>query len=246
MIKLKTLQEIQIMREGGKISVLALKKVLEAVKSGVTLAQLDKIAEEIIIKNDAQASFKTVDNYKYTTCVNINEGIVHGIPNNYVIKRGDLVSVDLGALYKGFHTDVSYTVEAETYQEHKFLETGKQALELALEKCIVGNTIGDISNAIQKYVEITGYSVSRELVGHGIGRALHEDPYVACYGRKGRGIALQEGMVFAVEVIYQKGRPDLVLADDGWTLKTADNSLSALFEVTVAVGRDKPLILTEI
>lgn len=234
------------MKEGGKISVLALKAVLSAVDEGITTLELDKIAQDTILKNGAKPSFKTVDDYKYTTCININAGIVHGLPSYYKLKKGDLVSIDLGALYKGFHTDLSYTIEVSTKNEQKFLNTGLEAMRAGVFECIDGNRMGDVSFAIQSIIEEAGYSVSRDLVGHGIGKDLHEDPYVPGYGKRDKGIELKEGMVIAVEAIYQKGRPRLVLEPDNWTLTTADDSLSALFEQTVAITKKGPLILTEI
>ena len=234
------------MKEGGKISVLALKAVLVAINEKITTLELDRIAENVILNSGAKPSFKTVDDYKYTTCININAGIVHGLPSRYKLKKGDLVSIDLGALYKGFHTDLSYTVEVGTKNEHKFLNIGLEAVKSGIFECIDGNRIGDVSSAIQSTIESAGYSVSRDLVGHGIGKDLHEDPYVPCYGKRGHGIRLTEGMVIAVEAIYQKGRSKLVLEPDNWTLSTADGSLSALFEQTVAITKNGPLILTAI
>jgi methionyl aminopeptidase len=246
MIHIKNSTEIQIMKEGGHISATALAEVLKNLRPGVTLLELDKIAERTISSLGGTSSFKTVDDYRFTTCLNVNEGIVHGLPNKYVVKVGDLVSVDLGALYKGFHTDLSYTVEVGTNKESKFLDIGKKALEDGISKCVLDNRIGDVSYAIQRIVESAGYTVSRDLVGHGVGKELHEEPYVPGYGKPGKGIQLKEGMVLAVEVIYQKGRPEIELAQDGWTLKTVDNSLSGLFESTVAITKDGPLVLTQI
>lgn len=244
MIHIKTPQEIEIMRESGKIAALVLKNIVAAVRVGVTLKELDKIAERTILDSGAKPSFKMVEDYQYTTCLNINAGVVHGIPNNYILKKGDLLSIDLGAFYKGFHSDLSWTLEIESNNEQNFLETGKKALEAAIFSCIVGNHVGDISNAIQVIVERAGYSVSRDLVGHGVGKDLHEDPYVPGYGKKGSGPLLKEGMVLAVEVIYQKGNPKLVLENDDWTLSTADGSLSGLFEHSVAITKNGPIVLT--
>ena len=244
MIKIKTRNEINLMAEGGKISALALSEILNNIKVGMTTLNLDSLAENVIKSHNALPSFKTVDGYKYSTCININGGLVHGIPNDYKIKKGDVVSVDLGVLYKGFHTDLSYTVEAETNKHAKFLETGIQALEQGIFYCALGNKIGDISNSMQKVIERAGYSVSRDLVGHGIGIDLHEDPYVPGYGSKNLGFELKEGMVLAIEIIYQKGKPKLKLANDGWTIETLDGSLGALFEHTVAVTVGGPLVLT--
>jgi methionyl aminopeptidase len=244
MIRIKTLQEIELMGESGKIAAKALKNVIAAVRVGVTLKELDKVAEDTILGAGAKPSFKIVEDYQYATCLNINAGVVHGIPSNYRLKKGDLLSIDLGAFYKGFHSDLSWTLEIESNKEQKFLETGKKALTEAISNCIAGNHVGDISNAIQSVIEGAGCTVSRDLVGHGVGRDLHEDPYLPGYGKKGSGSLLKEGMVLAIEVIYQKGNPKLVLEDDDWTLSTADSSLSGLFEHSVAVTKKGPVVLT--
>jgi methionyl aminopeptidase len=245
MIHLKTPQEIGLMRESGIIAASALKNVISEVKVGVTLLELDKIAEKTILEAGAKPSFKMVEDYPFTTCLNINSGVVHGMPSKYVLKSGDLLSIDLGAFYKGFHSDLSWTIEVGSDKEQKFLETGKKALNSAIFSCIVGNHVGDASNAIQTTVEAVGYTVSRDLVGHGLGRELHEDPYVPGYGKKGSGPLLKEGMVLAIEVIYQKGKPRLVLERDNWTLSTADGSLAGLFEHSVAITENGPIVLTE-
>ncbi len=245
MIHLKSDLEIELMQRGGEITSAVLQTLIRAVKVDTKLIDLDSLAEEEILKLGAEPSFKTVDNYPYTTCINVNEGIVHGMPNEYKLKKSDIVSIDIGSLYKGFHTDLSYTLEVETDYESTFLKTGKLALEKAISSCKLGNRIGDISASMQQEVESKGYSVSEMLVGHGVGRKLHEDPYVPCYGVFGTGHKLKAGMVLAIEVIYQKGRPDLVESSDGWTLKTADGSLSALYEKTVALTRAGTVVITE-
>ena len=245
MINIKTPEEIEIMRIGGGISAGALKEAFLHVKAGVTTKAIDSVVEEYILSHGATPGFKTVENYPYATCINVNAGIVHGVPNKYVLKRGDIVSIDLGALYKGFHTDLSYTIEVETDNEAKFLNAGKHALEKAIMMCRVGNRIGDISSTIQTLVEGQGYTVSELLVGHGVGRELHEDPYVPCLGVSGTGPHIKAGMVLAVEVIYQKGKPDIMLEPDGWTYSTSDGSLSALFEKTVAIEKSGFSVLTD-
>lgn len=245
MIQTKTPQEIELMSKSGQIASEALREVLRRIDVGVKTIDLEKIADDYILSKGATASFKTVDGYSFATCINVNDGIVHGIPSNYEIKKGDLVSVDLGALLNDYHSDISYTVEVGTKKETDFLELGKRALNSAIEKCVVGNTVGDISYQMQRPVEEMGFSVSRELVGHGIGRNLHEDPYVPCYGKPGKGPVLKEGMALAIEIIYQKGKPELFVEADDWTLSTADRSLSALFEKTVAVTKNGPKLLTD-
>jgi len=245
MITFKSAKDIKIMKEGGKVAAGVLCKVLENVKPGITTLELDTIAEDFIVKCGMKPSFKTVENYSFATCININEGLVHGLPSKYRLKKGDLVSIDLGVYYKGLHTDLSYTVEVETQNEGDFLNAGKKALDEGIKKCVVGSRVGDISSAMQIVVEKAGYSVSRDLVGHGIGRKLHEDPYIPCYGRSGRGAELKEGMTLAVEIIYQKGDYSIKVLGDNWTIVTEDGSLAGLFEHTVVVTKNGPVVLTK-
>ena len=233
------------MQEGGRISAMALAEVVKNVKPGVTLFELDQIAEKVMLKNGAEASFKRVYGYKYATCINVNEGIVHGIPTVRKVKKGDLVKIDLGAFYKGFNTDLSYTLEVESDKQAKFLNAGKEALRAAIDMCKAGEKIGTVSHTIQAVIEANGYTVSRELIGHGVGKELHEDPEIPGYGLVGSGVTIKEGMVFALEVIYQKGKPAIAYEKDGWTIITKDRSLSGLFEHTVAVTATKTEILTD-
>jgi len=232
------------MQEGGKIARKAVDEALKRAKAGMSTLELNNIAEKIITDMGGVPCFKGYEGFPFATCININEGVVHGVPNKYKIQRGDIVSVDLGVLYGGLNTDVSESFEVETDAHRKFLDTGRKALENAIKVCVTGNKIGDISNTIQKTIESGGFSVSRDLAGHGVGREIHEDPYVECFGRPGKGHELKEGMTLAIEIIYQKGRPELHLAKDGWTLSTKDGSLSGLFEKSVAVTRQGVLVLT--
>jgi methionyl aminopeptidase len=244
MILIKTPQEIESMLESGKIARKAVNESVRQAKVGMTTLELNNIAEKIIVEAGGIPCFKGYEGFPFATCININSGIVHGIPNNYRIQRGDVVSVDLGVLFRGLNTDVSESFEVETHNQDSFIEIGRKALENALEVCVIGNKIGDISYTIQRTIENAGFSVSRDLAGHGVGREIHEDPYVECFGRPGKGHEIKEGMTLAIEIIYQKGRPDLVLAKDGWTLSTKDGSLSGLFEKSVAVTRQGVLVLT--
>jgi methionyl aminopeptidase len=243
-IPIKTPEEIELMAEGGKIIVEVLKKVLTAIKPGVTTMELEEIADSAITFSGAKPSFKTVKGFDFAACINVNEGLVHGLPGGYVIKVGDLVSVDMGAFYKGFHTDLAYTVEVESSKHKNFLEAGEIALEAGISQCKVGNHIGDISSAMQKVIEKSGFTVSRDLVGHGIGKELHEDPHVPGYGKPGEGPEIKEGMLFALEIIYQTGSPEIAIAEDDWTIKTADGSIGGLFEHTVAATKGGPKVLT--
>lgn len=244
MILIKSQQEIEAMVEGGKIARKAVDEAVRQARVGMTTLELNNIAEKIITDAEGIPCFKGYEGFPFPTCININEGIVHGVPTKYKLKKGDVVSVDLGVLYKGMNTDVSESFELGTHHQDKFLEAGRQALANAIEMCAVGNKIGDISNAIQTTIQRAGFSVSRDLAGHGVGRQVHEDPYVECFGKPGRGYEIKEGMTFAIEVIYQKGRPELHLAKDGWTLSTKDVSLSGLFEKSVAVTKQGVLVLT--
>lgn len=245
MIPIKTPKEIEKIASAGKIAQGALQAALKEVKPGITTSELDKIAEDYILKNGATPGFKTVEDYNYTTCINVNEGLVHGLPNEYKLKKGDLVSIDLGAYLDGWHSDLSYSTEVETQNHKEFLKIGKNALDAGIKAFEVGNRLGDVGYAMQSVVEKAGYTVSRDLVGHGIGRELHEEPYVPGYGRPGKGLEIRPGMVFAIEIIYQKGDPEIAILDDEWTLVTADGSLSGLFEHTVAATEAGPRILTK-
>lgn len=245
--------ELSLIRQSGKISSQVLKKVLQNIKVGISGLELDAIAEKEIDRLGGQPSFKTVPGYKWASCITINEQVVHGIPTERLIEEGDLVSVDLGTVYKGWHTDCAWSVLVrgkgergeETKVKQKFLEIGEQALWEGIDQAVDGNRVGDISNAIQSRVEGAGYSVVRSLVGHGIGRNLHEDPQIPCFGEKGSGIKLQSGMTLAIEVIYTSGKADVMLDKDGWTFKTTDNSWGGLFEMTVIVGKREVGVLTD-
>ena len=238
-------KKFENMKKAGEISSSALKKVLDEVKPGVTLSDLDALAEKEILAKGAEPAFKRVSDYDYATCINVNEGLVHGIPNNYALKSGDIVSIDLGAYYNGFNSDQCWTVEVETNEHAEFLETGRVALKKAIKQARKGNKIGDISNAIQTTIEKKGYSVSRELVGHGVGKTLHESPFVPGFGDIDSGKKLKEGMTLAIEVIYQKGKYPITTAKDGWTVQTADNSLAAVFEHSIGITLDEPLVFTD-
>lgn len=244
MILIKTPQEIETMQAGGKIACKAVDEARRQARVGMTTMELNNLAEKVILDAGGKPCFKGFEGFPTATCININEGIVHGLPGKYKLKTGDIVSIDLGVLYKGMITDISDSFELVTQSQTKFLDAGREALRLAVEACVLGNTIGDISHTIQSIIENAGYTVSRDLAGHGVGRELHEDPFVTCFGRRNKGEKLVEGMTLAIEIIYQKGRPELVLDADGWTLKTLDGSLAGLFEKSVAVTRQGVLVLT--
>ncbi|MBI2334828.1 type I methionyl aminopeptidase [Candidatus Daviesbacteria bacterium] len=237
--------ELKLMRESGKIAATALKEALEAVKVGVSELEVEKKAREKIYKLGGDLSYKTVPNYKFATCITVNEQVVHGIPTERKFERGDLVSVDLAVVYKGWHTDCAWSVLLGKDQDkEKFLKTGEEALYEGIAQAVEGGRVGDISNAIQTKVEGSGYHVVRSLVGHGIGRSLHEPPEIPGFGVKHTGAFLKRGMTLAIEVIYARGTPDVILDHDGWTYYSADRSWAAVFEMTVAVGKEKAEILT--
>jgi methionyl aminopeptidase len=256
MIKIKTPEEIKIMQQGGKILAVAIKKVVENIKPGVSELDLEKIATEEITRHGAEPAFKRVRGYDYALCISTNDVIVHGIPGKYKFKLGDVVGIDCGVYYKGFNTDTSETLRVSANNEKlitnnedeigRFLEIGRRALFEAINEAIVGNRVGNISKKIQDIVEGEGYSIVKTLVGHGVGKDLHEEPEIP--GFLDRKIdntpLLKEGMTLAIEVIYNMGKAGTVLAGDNWTIKTKDGSLSGLFERTIAVTKDGPVILT--
>jgi methionyl aminopeptidase len=254
MIPLKDDNQIRIMAEGGQILAGVLKKTLGSVKPGISKAELDKIAEEEIVEKGGEPSFKMVRGYHWTSCITVNSEVVHGIPNDYKIRPGDIVGIDLGIYYKGFHTDVSWSIlvpggpKKDELEKKKFLQAGEEALTAAIKKALVGNYIGQISQEIQNRIEAAGYHVVRELTGHGVGKVLHEDPSIPGYLDQNyqKTTKIQSGMVLAIEIIYTLGKPDIVLEADGWTITTKDGKISALFEGTVAVGPSGPLILTKL
>lgn len=242
----KTKEEIRIIREAGRISALAMKEVEKFIRPGNTTLQIDKVVESVFKKHGADSAFKKVENYQYSICSTPNDWVVHGIPADYKLKDGDIVGIDLGALYKGYNSDMAdtFTVGNVGPETKKFLETGEKALWQAIKQAKPGNHVGDISNKIQTIVEGAGYSVVRELVGHGVGKELHEEPMIPGRGKKGTGLRLEEGMVIAVEVIYNLGKPGIVMLPDGWTIATKDGSLAGLFERTIAITKKGPVVLT--
>lgn len=244
-MKLRNPYELTLMRKSGEISAKVLKRALEEVKVGVSELEVDKITASEICKLGGSLSYKTVPNYKFATCITVNEQVVHGIPTDRKFVSGDLVSVDLAAAFKGWHTDCAWTIlVGKDSEKEKFLLVGEQALWEAIAQAVEGNRVGDISYTIQAKVERAGYQVVRSLVGHGIGRSLHEEPEIPGYGKKGTGMILKAGMGLAIEVIYTKGSSEVVLDEDGWTFTTQDKSWGGLFEMTVIVGKTQAEVLT--
>lgn len=250
MVVLKTNRELLLMSEACKISAEALKLAGEAVKPGVTTAEIDKIAYDFIIKSGATPNFLNYGGFPATACISINDEVIHGIPSKKrVIREGDLVSIDLGASIHGFNGDNAATFIAggKTDPEAKRLcEVTEQSLYEAIKVALPGNRIGDIGHAVQRYVEANGFSVVRDFVGHGVGAKLHEDPSVPNFGTSGRGLRLLPGMTIAIEPMVNQGTFQVKTMPDGWTVKTRDGKLAAHFEHTVAVTKDGPVILTRI
>ena len=246
MISYKTREEAEIIRESAQILGKAHGEVAKWVKPGIATKKLDQIAEEFILDNGGVPSFKNYNGFPATLCISVNENVVHGFPGDYIPKEGDIISVDCGVYYKGFHSDSAYTYPIGTVDEEvlNLLKRTKESLYLGIEKAVYGNRIGDISNAVQTYVESFGYGVVRELVGHGLGRNLHESPEVPNYGKKGRGPILKEGLVIAIEPMINLGVRNVVQEADGWTIRTRDRQPSAHFEHTVAIFKDETLVLT--
>jgi len=246
MIDYKTEEEIEIQRESSLLVGKTLAEVAKLIQPGVTTLELDKVAEEFIRDHHAIPGFKGYNGFPNSLCTSVNEQVVHGIPNNKPLKNGDIVSVDCGVLKNGFYGDSAYTfavgeVSAEIQQ---LLDVTKQSLLLGMEQAIVGNRIGDIGYTIQKYCESFGYGVVRELVGHGLGRSLHESPEVPNYGRKRSGLKLKEGLVLAIEPMINLGVKEVKQLSDGWTIVTADGKPSAHFEHDVAIRKGKVLVLS--
>lgn len=244
-MRLRNQYEMDLIRKSGKIASAALKKSLEAVKAGVSELEIDKIAEKAIYALSGDLSYKTVPNYKYATCITVNDAVVHGIPTDRKFVTGDIVSIDLAVVYKGWHTDTAWTILiGQDPQKERFLQIGKEALWNGIAQAIDGKRIGDISAAIQNKIEDAGFHIVRSLVGHGIGRSLHEDPQIPGYGRSGTGAVLKSGMTLAIEVIYTRGTSEVVLGADNWTYSSADGSWGGLFEMTVIVGKKQAEVLT--
>lgn len=251
-MKSRNTYELRLIKRAGFIAALSLKKAIKAVKAGVTELEVNKIAEEEIYKLGGDLSYKSVPGYKFATCITVNDQVVHGIPTERKFEAGDLVSVDLAVVYKGWHADCAWSVLVEDgrlkveerEEKEKFLKTGQEALRDGISDALDGKKVGDISNAIQNRIEGAGYSIVRSLVGHGIGRSLHEQPEIPGYGQKGTGVKLKQGLTLAIEVIYTKGKGDVVLDSDGWTFKTIDGSWGAVFEMTVIVGRESAEVIT--
>jgi methionyl aminopeptidase len=246
MIFLKTDEQIELMRESNMLVAKTLGYITHMMKPGIKTLDIDKKAEEFIRDNGAEPGFKGYNTYPNTLCISVNNQIVHGLPSKYELKDGDIVSVDCGTLKNGFYGDSAYTFPIGNISDEvkKLLDITKECLYFGIEQAIVGARIGDISNAIQTHAEKNGFTVVRELVGHGIGKGLHEKPEVPNYGRKGVGTKLKKGLVIAIEPMINMGKKDIKQASDGWTICTSDNKLSAHYEHTVAIKPGQADILS--
>ncbi|MBY0469666.1 type I methionyl aminopeptidase [bacterium] len=247
MITLKSEREIDLMRKAGQAVALLLDEMEKMVRPGISTKELDKYAESRCKELGVIPVFKGYHGFPASVCISVNEQIVHGIPSSKkILKEGDIVGLDFGVSYEGWFGDSARTVPVGKINAvaQKLMDATKKSLHLGIEQCFEGNRVFDIGYAVQNYVESLGYSVVREFVGHGIGRALHEDPQVPNFGARGKGIPLKVGMVLAIEPMVNIGGPEVVVLDDGWTAVTKDKSLSAHFEHTVAITPAGPEILT--
>ncbi len=246
MIIYKSPAEIDVMREAGVILAQALAHLQSMARPGLTLLDLDREADRFIRGRGCIPGFVGYQGYQHAICTSVNDQVVHGIPTNRKLREGDLLSLDAGLIYRGFWADagLSVGIGKVSPQAQRLMDVTRESLDIGIGKAVVGNRIGDISAAVQRHVEQAGFSVVRQFVGHGIGRDMHEDPQVPNFGIAGQGPLLKPGMVLAIEPMVNAGGPDVALLGDGWTVVTADHSLSAYFEHSVAITPDGPEILT--
>ena len=248
MIILKSLNEIDVMKESGKICSRALQMAGKAVEPGVSTEQVDEVVRKYLASQGAVSSSLGYGGFPKNCCISINNEVVHGIPSNSrILKNGDIVSIDICSKFKGFHTDNAYTFACGEISENakSLLDATRESLYEGISKAKIGARIGDISSAVQEYVESRGYSVVRDFVGHGVGAQLHEDPSIPNFGKSGRGPRLMAGMTLAIEPMINEGTHEISILDDKWTAVTKDGKLSAHFEHTIAVTADGPVILTD-
>lgn len=246
MINYKSREEVEIIKEGAKILGMAHGEVAKQIKVGIKTLDLDKIAEEFIKDHGGIPSFKNYNGFPSSLCISLNENVVHGFPSDYELKEGDIISVDCGVFYKNFHSDSAYTYPIGDIgsELNQLLKVTKESLWKGIDAAVYGNRVGDISNAVQSHVDKFNYGIVRELVGHGLGKDLHESPEVPNYGKQGRGTKLNEGLVIAIEPMVNLGTRKVVQESDGWTIRTADRKPSAHYEHTVAVFKEGTEVLT--
>lgn len=253
MISLKTREEIEILAKGGAILATVLEDLEKKVAVGVTGKQLDAFAQEMLAEYKTTPSFlgygsKGHPPFPAALCVSVNDGVVHGLPNDVPFKKGDVVKLDLGLIYNGLFLDSAHTVAVGdiSAEAKQLLEATRESLELGIRQAVIGNTTGDIGAAIQEFIEGQGFGIVRQLVGHGVGHAVHEEPQVPNYGKPGKGVKLAEGLVIAIEPMVTIGDPAVYTDTDGWTVKTLEKGLAAHEEHTVAITKNGPRILTSI
>src|SRR5580700_10605515 len=248
MIYYKTPAEIELMRESAQLVSKTLAEAAKVLKPGVTTLQLEKLIDEYIRDHGAVPSFLNYRGYPFSSCTSVNDVVVHGFPNGEPLREGDIVSIDIGVIKKGYHGDHAYTfaIGDPGPEIRQLIRVTKESLYKGIEKAVAGGRVGDISYAIQEHTERKyGYGVVRELVGHGLGRSLHEDPQVANYGKRGSGIKLREGLILAIEPMINLGKRDVFTEPDGWTVRTVDHSVSVHFEHDVCIGKNKADILSD-
>lgn len=247
MVILKSADEIERMRESNEIVADVLSGLRDLVKPGVETLELDAYAESEAVRRKAVPAFKGYRNFPYSLCVSLNNEVVHGFPSKRLLREGDIVSVDFGVLYKGYYGDsaATFAVGKISNEAAQLIRVTRKALYKGIESAVPGKRLGDISSAIQKTAETSGYGIVRDFVGHGIGKALHEDPQVPNYGKKGRGIELKPGLVIAIEPMINEGTYEVRVQQDGWTVVTGDGRLSAHFEHSVAITDNGPIILSK-
>lgn len=247
MVNYKTSEEVELMRQSCLLVGETHAAIVKLIKPGVSTLHLDTVAEEFIRSNGAVPSFKNYNGYPFATCISVNDAVVHGFPNSKELKDGDLISIDIGVFKNGYHGDSAYTYAIGNISDEvkQLMRVTKESLYKGIEKAVAGNRIGDISYAIQEYTERKhGYGVVRELVGHGLGEELHEDPQVPNYGKRGSGAKLKEGMVIAIEPMINMGKKDVINDTDGWTVRTKDGKPSAHYEHDVHITKGKADILS--
>jgi methionyl aminopeptidase len=246
MLYLKTDEEVGLLRESNMLVSRTLAEIASIIRPGVTTLYLDKIAESYILEHGATPAFKGYGGFPNTLCTSVNDEVVHGIPSGYVLKEGDIISVDCGVILNGWYGDSAYTFAVGQISDdvRRLLDYTRASLEEGVKEAVAGNRVGDISFAVQTKAESGGYSVVRELVGHGLGRKLHEPPEVANFGKKGTGPKMEKGLVICIEPMINAGRKETLQMRDGWTIKTADGRPSAHFEYAVAVNKGKADVLT--
>lgn len=236
------------MKNAGKILAIVLTEIIKLVKPGITTLELDKKAEDLILSYGAKPAFKGYDGFPNTICASVNDTIVHGLPSNYILKEGDIIGIDSGVIYKGYYSDMAITlpVGEVSFEAKRLIDVTKKSLRLGIKKAKIGNTVGDIGNTIQRFIEDQGFGLVKDLCGHGIGKELHEDPKIPNYGRRGTKEKLVEGMVICIEPMVTMGSYKIKKSSDGYGYVTSDGSLSAHFEHTIAITKNGPVILTEV